>query len=483
MQPSTAGGGTGAGRHGNHVGLATLVCVDVADPRAPSADGREHRRVARHGALTGSVVAAVLLVAAFAVPPLFGWDVGARSDRFGLAPLHGYWEPRVGWGTVLTLLLAVWGVARVGVWQVLPWRRLLLVSYAVGLLWLLGLALVDGVLGLSRALGNPYEYLPTAREVDDIGALLRGYVDRIPYTHPDNWVVHVAGHPPGALLFFVALDRVGLGGDLPAALVVVVLAASVPVAVLQTLRTLGAQAAARHAAPFLVLAPAAVFLAVSADAVFTAVGAWGLAALAAAAVAGRTGATNALLGWGSLAGLLLGTAVMMSYGLPLLGAITLGVLAAARAWRALPVAAIAALAVVLAFAAGGFAWWEAYPVLQDRYWDGLAAERPFAYWGWGNLAALLVAAGPVLATALGHLAQHRRSADRVVLLLVAGATLAVLAADLSRMSKAEVERIWLPFLPWLLLATAVLPDRWVRPALAVQVAAALVVQHLLYTSW
>ena len=146
-------------------------------------------------------------------------------------------------------------------------------------------------------------------------------------------------------------------------------------------------------------------------------------------------------------------------------------------------AATVALAVVLAFAAGGFAWWEAYPVLHDRYWDGIAAERPFAYWGWGNLAALLVAAGPVLATALGHLAQHRRHADRVVLIVVACAAVAVLAADLSRMSKAEVERIWLPFVPWLLTAMAVLPDRWVRPALAIQVAAALVVQHLLYTSW
>lgn len=453
--------------------------MDVVSPQAPRTAGRDGGR----GARIGSGVAVVLLVAAFAVPPLTGWDVGARSDRFGLAPLHGYWQPGVGWGTVPALLLAAWGVARVGVWSLLPWRRLVLASYAVALLWLLALALVDGTAGLTRALGNEYEYLPTAREVDDVGAVLREYVDRIPYSHPDNWVVHIAGHPPAALLFFVALDRLGLGGDLAAALVVVLVAASVPAAVLQTLRTLGAEGAARRAAPFLVLAPAAVFLAVSADAVFTAVGAWGLAALAAAAVAGRTGGTAGLLGWGAVAGLLLGTAVMMSYGLPLLGMIALGVLAAARSWRPLPVAAAVALAVVLAFAVGGFAWWEAYPVLVDRYWDGIAAERPFAYWGWGNLAALLVASGPVLATALGHLAQHRRHADRVVLLLVAGAATAVLVADLSRMSKAEVERIWLPFLPWLLVATAVLPDRWVRPALAVQVAAALVVQHLLYTSW
>ena len=51
------------------------------------------------------------------------------------------------------------------------------------------------------------------------------------------------------------------------------------------------------------------------------------------------------------------------------------------------------------------------------------------------------------------------------------------------MSKAEVERIWLPFVPWLLLATAALPPGWRRAGLALQVAAALVVQHLVYTSW
>ena len=56
-------------------------------------------------------------------------------------------------------------------------------------------------------------------------------------------------------------------------------------------------------------------------------------------------------------------------------------------------------------------------------------------------------------------------------------------ADLSRMSKAEVERIWLPFVPWLLVSTALLPERWRRWGVAVQVVSALLVQQLLYTSW
>ena len=68
-------------------------------------------------------------------------------------------------------------------------------------------------------------------------------------------------------------------------------------------------------------------------------------------------------------------------------------------------------------------------------------------------------------------------------MLVAAAATAVVLADLSRMSKGEVERIWLPFVPWLLLSAVALPERWRRPALALQLVTALLVQHLLYTSW
>ena len=45
----------------------------------------------------------------------------------------------------------------------------------------------------------------------------------------------------------------------------------------------------------------------------------------------------------------------------------------------------------------------------------------------------------------------------------------VLLADVSQMSKAEVERIWLPFVPWLLISCALLPERWRRVGVVVQV--------------
>ncbi len=278
----------------------------------------------------------------------------------------------------------------------------------------------------------------------------------------------------------VALVRIGLGGDLAAALVVVAIAATIPLATMTVLRVLGAEPMARLAAPFLVLTPAAVFLAVSADALFAAFAAWGLAALAWAATATGRGA---LVGWGVLAGLLLGWCVMSSYGLPLLGLLALAVLRLARCWWPLPVAAFAALGVVVGFAAFGFAWWEAYPVLVDRYWDGIAATRPASYWLWGNLGALLVSGGPLLGAGLALAAARHRGEARVVAMLAGAAALTIAIADLSQMSKAEVERIWLPFVPWLTLSLSLLPGGWRRWGLALQVTTALLVQHLLYTSW
>jgi hypothetical protein len=184
-----------------------------------------------------------------------------------------------------------------------------------------------------------------------------------------------------------------------------------------------------------------------------------------------------------LAGLLLGWCVMSSYGLPLLGLLALTVLHLARSWWPLPVAALTALAVVLAFAAFGFAWWEAYPVLVDRYWDGIAATRPAAYWTWGNLGALLVSGGPLLAAGVAVAATRHVAQARTVAWLAGAAAVTIVVADLSRMSKAEVERIWLPFVPWLTLSLALLPRGWRRWGLALQVTTAVLVQHLVYTSW
>ena len=140
----------------------------------------------RGGAWAGLLVGLVAVGAALLVPPLLGWEVWARSMGGGVPPLHGVWRPTlIGPGTVPALLLAVlsWRYA-VDLADRLPWPWLLLASYGAGLAWLLSLALVDGVSGLTRTMDHGYDYLHTAREVTDVRAVLATYVDRIPHRQP-----------------------------------------------------------------------------------------------------------------------------------------------------------------------------------------------------------------------------------------------------------------------------------------------------------
>ncbi|WP_194411031.1 hypothetical protein [Microbacterium cremeum] len=451
----------------------------TTDRLAPDAE-RTRRRAAR----IGLAVTAVLVVAAMAVPAITGWEM--RAGAF--PPLHSIFVARVGPGTPAAILLAV--VAAVYAPRAMrwPWRRLLVAVYGYGVAWMLSLATVYGIEGIGGILDHRTEYLATAREVTDFGETLRIYIDHIPLDSADNWPVHIAGHPPGALLFFVVLVALGLGTALAAGLVITLLAGTTAVAVMVTARRFGAEHYARRAAPFLAVGPAAIWMSVSADAMFAAVAAWATVLLAVAATSARF-VVQSLAGLAS--GLLYGCCVMFSYGLPLLGLLAVTVLVLARAWRPLPFAVAGALLVVGAFAFAGFAWWEALPVLTERYWAGIARHRPGEYWTWANLAAVAICAGPWvgpgLAVAVTDAVTRGSAADtrvrrKVALLALAGLAMCI-AATLSQMSRAEVERIWLPFVPWMLLGTALLPERWRRTGLIVQASFAIVAQTLLYTRW
>jgi len=450
-------------------------------------------------AVVGLSTAAVVVIAAVLVPGLSGWDVHVRS----FAPLHAKWDPRVGPGTLPAVALAVLAVVigpRLVARSRWPW--LLVGAYAVTVAWFVSLALVDGTAGIGHLLDTRYEYMDTARAVAGrpFAETLDGYIPRIA-VGPDKWPVHIAGHPPGALLFYVVLVRLGATTGLAAGWVTLLVAATTPVAVLLTVRRLGAVSAARRAAPFLVLGPVAVWSAVSADAVFAAFAAWAAFLLAVAATS-RTRAVVA--GVGTASGLVFGYCVMLSYGLPLLGVLAVAVLVVARNARPFVWAVLGAVVVVGGFALWGFAWWEAYPVLRERYYDGVAHNRPFSYWAWGNLGAFAVSAGPLAGAAVAQtvaiVVRTARSGsgglhDRVrawwalprpvlvPVVLAIGGTAMVFLADASGMSKAEVERIWLPFAPWVLVGTALLPPRWRRIGLVVQLATALLVQHTLDTGW
>ena len=412
-----------------------------------------------------------LVVASMVVPRWLDEDV-----RVHWPPLHADWDPRVG---VLTLPAMVIGlllvVALPWIARSLPWRALLATAFATTWVWIVALAMTEGSEGLARTFERRQEYVYDAQSVGSIHTMLQTFVDRIPMDAPDNWYVHVAGHPPGALLYFVGVDRLGITDPFWIGVVCVTIASTAIVAVMITLRTLGHERTARAAMPWIVLAPTAVWMGVNGDAVFTAVAAWGLALLAIAAKRRRV---IPAVG----AGVLLGYCVYLSYGLVLLGILALAVLLIARTWRPLPWAVGGALVVAAGFTLGGFAWWEAYPVLRERYYDGIASERAFSYWVWGNIAAWTFTAGLAVWAAFPAAVRAVRRRN-VLAQLAAAAVLTTVVADLSGMSKAEVERIWLPFTIWIVALPVLLPERWHRPLLLSQVVLALLAQHLILTRW
>jgi hypothetical protein len=431
-----------------------------------------------------AVGSAALLVAVAAVIGAWLLDQGVPL-HVDAPPLGAQWLPHTGPGTVAAVLIALLVVMRGPELAArLSWRPLLGLSAATAVAWTLSLALIDGwQRGVADRLTTDPEYLHDVPRVGDVGVMLRSFAEHIQGLRPESWTTHVAGHPPGALLVFVGLDRIGLPGGEPAALLCVLIGSSAGIAVAVTLRALGAEATARAALPFGVLLPGAVWIGVSADGLFAGVLAWGVALLAIGAVRDRLDLRAITAS--AAGGLLLGASLFLSYGLVLAGLLPVAVALAARRVAPLLVAGAGVAAVVAAFAAAGFWWLEGYRQVTIRYYQpgeyGLV--RPYGYWVWADLACLAVVLGPAGVAGLRRLFTPGQSQPRVLVLLCAAAGIAVLVADVSGLSKAEVERIWLPFAVWLIAAAGLLPTRQARWWLAGQAAVALAVNHLLLTTW
>jgi hypothetical protein len=223
-----------------------------------------------------------------------------------------------------------------------------------------------------------------------------------------------------------------------------------------------------------VLSPAAIWLVTTADAFFALAGAVAVAALTTATLqAGRRSDGLAVAG-----GVALGLSLLLSYGLALIAVIPAVFARRQRSLRPLVIGGSMAAATILALVPFGFWWLDGLEATRERYWSGYAATRPFSYFVVANLAALGLCLGPSIVVAL------RRLPSSPVAPLVVGALLAIALADLSAMSKAEVERIWLPFTLWILPVGAVFASRprMVRSALLLQVAAAVAMQSLLHGS-
>ncbi|MGH3902092.1 MAG: hypothetical protein ACRDTA_28350 [Pseudonocardiaceae bacterium] len=431
-----------------------------------------------------AVGCAALLVAAAAV--VGGWllerGVALHVDA---PPLGAQWLPHAGPGTIPAVLVALLVVLRGPELAArLEWRPLLGISAAAALAWTMSLALVDGWQGgVVDRLTTDTEYLHDVPRVNDVGAMLQVFAERIPGLQPESWTTHVAGHPPGALLIFIGLDRVGLPGGVPAALLCVLVGSTAGVAVAATLRALGAEATTRAALPFGVLLPGAIWIGVSADGFFAGVLAWGVALLALGCARPRLDMPAVTAS--AAGGLVLGASLYLSYGLVLAGLLPLAVAITARRIAPVLVAGAGVAAVVAAFAAAGFWWFDGYQQVVIRYYQPgeYGLERPYSYWVWADLACLAVVLGPAGVAGLRRAFTPGLSQPRVLVALCGAAALAVLAADLSGLSKAEVERIWLPFAVWLIAAAALLPVRQVRWWLGAQAVVALSVNHLLLTTW
>ena len=410
----------------------------------------------------------------FVVVPLvvaFVWVVGRIGRRLTLdgvvLHLQGGWvlrgtfdlleDPRLGPPVVVGLVVVLAGPALAAR---LPWRALLPGAALTAAAWALVLAWTSGEDRLTEPLSTVYEYPHDVPRVGSIGAFLSGFVDSVPADSADPWTTHVAGHPPGALLAFVLLDRAGLSGlEWAAAMCVAGGALAVP-AVLVGVRAVAGEEPARAVAPFLVLAPIALWVATSADALFAGVAAWGVALLATAAARspGRGADARALAG-----GLLLGLALFLSFGLAALGLVALTVVLVHRdrlGWggvvRVLGVGAVGVLVVVAAFAVGGYWWVEGLAAADDRVRSGPSyADRPLGFFLVANLAAAALALGPAAFAGLASLRRSRLA--WVPLAALAG----ILVSDLTGLVRGETERIWLPFYVWVLTATAFVP-RWQR---------------------
>ncbi len=428
------------------------------------------------------LVATGLLIAAILVP-FYGSDELKLKIFVQAPPLFAKVGAHWGDGTIPAVLIALLTVvAGPAVAARVRWGALLAIAFATGLGWTFSLALIDGWnRGVVNRLVRPDEYLMSVNLVHSIPTMLSEFSDRIIDYTPVSWPTHVAGHPPGALLSFVVLNRIGLGGGAWAGVFCIVMGMSAVIAVLITVCRLAGETTARRVAPFAAVTPGAVWIGVSADGYFMGVAAWGIALLTIAATATQTRWRASA---GIASGLVLGWGIFLNYGLTLMGVVALGVLIAARQWRPLLYAVPAALVVVGVFAAFGFWWLDGYHLVTDRYYQGIASDRPFAYWVWGNFAATLCAVGPAVAIGLGRGVRWTPIRTRnAVVILGLSAFLAMLVADLSALSKAETERIWLPFGMWMLVLTALIPPRWTRVWLAGQVATALLINHLVFTYW
>ena len=399
----------------------------------------------------------------------------ARHDgrELGLPfpPFVGRWDPAAtGWAFAAAALsgLAIWAAPRL---LALPPAAFAAAVFALTLALRLALGATSrGTSGWSGMFDldgfeGPNEYLPALSALRyGPGFLLDRFAELVPALP-----VHAAGHPPGLLLI---MDALGL--DTAGRLAAFCIGAGALVAPLAYAvgRAVATERTARIAGLLTAMAPSVLlFGATSADAVYATAG-----MLAAWALAGRR------LGVRALGAVLLAAASLLAWSL-----LAIGAWAALLAWRRegframvvlalLCAAALAAFYAVLA-AATGFDPIGTLRATEQVYRFGIADQRPYWFWVGGSPSAFLLMLGLPVAW-LAFVALARGEDTAIAILAVLG------IAAVAGFTKAEVERIWLPFAPLVCLAAAtVLRERDLRPVLALLAAQGLAWELLWNTVW
>ncbi len=338
--------------------------------------------------------------------------------------------------------------------------------------WAVALAYVDGANALTDPLtSGRNDYLQTTRDIESLPTFLAHFVDNIA-----TYNQHTMGHPPGMIVIEWLLLRLGLASASWQAALVLAGGVAATVAALVAMREVAGEGMARAAAPFMAAVPAVIWWQ-TADAFYAGVSAWAITlVILATGRAGRRADVRAIAG-----GVLFGVTAFLSYGLVTLALIPIVIAVARRRLRVLVVAALGALPVFVIFAAMGFSWFSGFVATRHQYWTGVALHRPYSYFLVADLALFAMAVGPAVAIALAHLR------NRDARLLVGSVLLVVAVADLSGMSKGEVERIWLPFVPWAVLATgafvAETDTTRVRVYLSAQAVCTLVIAVTVWSQW
>lgn len=438
-------------------------------------------------ALTVSLFAVATGLVALSV--IWGRRLQSRQPEImlGAAPFvgrnpHDGWDWRIHWQLSIPIVIACIVVIAAPI--VIDRWRLRWITLATGLTagaFAVALALGDGADGLFYGATHPTEYYANLPKTPEWRSFLSSFLDRLPH-----YSVHVRGHPPGFTLVLKAIAAIGLHGAWPVVALSIIGVVTTPIAVLITVHRLAGPSWVRRAAPFMVITPYAIWQVTSADAFYAAVASAGVAFLAVA--------LTATTRWRSVAaslasGLLLGFSLFLTYGTVTFLIVPAMIVGASwRRWKrmtlAVALSSIAVLAVLVAYQWFGFWWFDGFSALGKQYWEGTAKFRVWTYFALSNVAVSLVAVGPAVFAGVVRLR------SRGLWILFGAALLAIVASEVSQYSKGEVERIWLLFYPWVMLAAAPLAPvgsgrgvATLRLWLSIQVIGAILLQSWLVTKW